>query len=255
MIKRILKGIFRRIQLVKELFQTNLLKTLYFNFKMFPLKTGIKLPIFFYGKTCFRSLKGNVIIKHPIYTGMIKVGITNIYVDHCIPENIWGIYGKLIINGPLKIGRGSYVHIAQNGTLTLGARGWYGSQLKLICFDKITFGEQSSITWDCQFYDTSFHYIELVNQNSEVKPLTSPIIIGDRVWVGNRSTISKGAIIPSDTIIASNSLVNKNYSALEPYTMLAGQPAIPKSYGVKRIFDSKVQALWDEKYNYSRNRL
>ena len=253
--KKIIDRIFRKILIIKELLLTNIIKTIYFNFKVFPLKTAIKLPIWFYGKTYFRSLAGEVKIQHPVYPGMIKIGITNIYVDHSIPENIWGIYGKLIINGPLKMGRGSYVHIARNGTLTLGARGWYGSQLKLICFDNITFGEQISITWDCQFYDTSFHYIELLNQNNEVKPLTAPIKIGDRVWIGNRSTISKGAIIPSNTIIASNSLVNKSYSTLEPYTMLAGQPAKPKAYGVRRIFDSQIQAHWDTKYGYSRNRL
>ncbi len=243
-----------------ELLKTNVIKTVYFNFKMLPFKDAIKLPVFFYGKTCFRSLSGQMDINAPIQMGMIKIGITYIYVDHCIPENNWGIYGHLIFTGPLKVGRGSYIHIASKGTLYLGTANdsggsWYGSHLTIICFDNIKIGNCVRITWDCQLYDTSFHYLELINNDGDIKPLTSPITIGDRVWIGNRSTISKGAFIPSDTIVASNSLVNKNWSSIDPYSMLVGQPAQPKVYGVKQIFDNNVQRELDNKFGYSRDKL
>ena len=124
-----------------------------------------------------------------------------------------------------------------------------------MCFENITIGDNVGVTWDCQFMDTSFHYIELLNKENQIRPLTKPIIIGDRVWVGNRTTISKGAVIPDDTIVASNSIVNKDFSLVEPYSMLAGSPASVKGTGFKRVYDERKQKELDSKFNYDRTHL
>ena len=34
----------------------NLLKTVYFNFRVFPFKTAIRFPVFVYGRVCFEDL-------------------------------------------------------------------------------------------------------------------------------------------------------------------------------------------------------
>ena len=47
---------------LKELIKTNIPKTIWFNFKMLPLKQAIRLPVFFYGKVQFRNTDGNFII-------------------------------------------------------------------------------------------------------------------------------------------------------------------------------------------------
>ena len=70
-----------------------------------------------------------------------------------------------------------------------------------------------------------------------------------------RTTFSKGAVVPSKTIVASNSLVNKDFSNIEPYTLLAGMPASVKATGQKRIFDLDIQRELDEKYHYVRTHL
>ena len=246
---------------IKELFRCNLLKTLFFNFKMLPFREAIKLPVLFYGRTDFRSLKGKIEIKGRIYTGKIQVGPRDEYVDTSVQNNIWTINGTIVFHGPLVIFRGSYILVAKNAVFEIyskqGEMGLtkIGSNTKIFCFEHIVLGYACRIAWECQIYDTSFHYIELLNRENEIKQLSKPVAIGDRVWLGNRSTISKGAIIPNDTIVASNSMVNKDFSQIEPYSMLAGCPASVKTTGIRRVFDRKQEKELDEKFGYSRTGL
>lgn len=186
---------------------------------------------------------------------MISIGIQDQYVDTVVPQCNWTIDGKVTFNGPLKMARGSYVLVAKNAELTLGTnRTYIGSNIKILCFKKITIGDSVRIAWDCQIYDSSFHYVEKT-ENGEIGPLAKEVFIGDRIWLGNKSTVSKGAVIPSDTIVASNSLVNKDFSSIAPYTMIAGIPARPKATGLRRAWSLKDQKDLDDKYGYKRHLL
>jgi acetyltransferase-like isoleucine patch superfamily enzyme len=68
--------------------------------------------------------------------------------------------------------------------------------------------------------DTDFHAIQ---QNGEQINPDQPIIFGDRVWIGMRSTILKGAKIANDIVIGANSLVAHNLN--QTHSIYAGQPA------------------------------
>ena len=48
--------------------KVNWIKTLYFNFRKFPFDVAIKLPLIFYGKVKFQSIRGEIIINAPIKT-------------------------------------------------------------------------------------------------------------------------------------------------------------------------------------------
>lgn len=237
---------------IKEFFKCNIVKTLFFNFKMLPFRQAVRLPILFYGKVSVRSLKGKVTINHAIYPGMIRIGVKNKYVDTQVPDSKWIVNGRIIFNGPIEMARGSYVLVARGAVLTIGSqRSFYGSNLKIICFNRISIGDCVRITWDCQIYDTSFHYMEYLN-GDEIKPLQGEVVIGDRVWIGNRTTVSKGSVIPNDTVVASNSLVNKDFSQFGQNIFIAGSPAVLKRSGVRRIFDLDRQAELDRINNYHR---
>ena len=244
------------IKYLRPFLRSRILKTIWFNWKVFPLENAWKLPVFLYGKTQFRSLTRSIEINGRITPGMIKIGKIDFYVDTSIQQCIWTIRGTIVFNGPVNFGHGSYVLVSDKATLSIGTNVTYlGSNLKIMCFDKIHIGDNVRIAWDCQFFDTSFHYIELLQKNGEIKPLTKPILIGDRVWIGNRTTISKGSVIPSDTIICSNSLVNKDFSQIKPYSMLAGSPATLKGTGYRRVFDRKLEQELDKQFGYQRTYL
>ncbi len=240
---------------VHLLFKCNFTKTIYLNFYKFPFKTAIKLPVFVYGKTIFRSLSGSIIIEGCIHTGMIKIGKNNFYVKTSVPLTCWTVNGTLKFKGPFKFLNGGYLCISKKGNLEFGENGFIGSDYKIMCFDKIKIGNQLEATYSVQIYDTSYHYTK--SYDKPVNKLTEPVIIGDKVWIGNTTTISKGAVIPSSSIIASNSLANKNYcSELGCHgAFIAGIPAKVKAKGVYRIFDEDEERELDKKFVYDRTHL
>lgn len=246
---------------IKELLKCNLWKTVYFNFKMLPFSQAKKLPIWFYGKTDFRSLKGNVELVGSTYSGMVSVGKQDVYVDTNVQNTIWTINGTLRLEGPIRFFRGSYVLVAKRGVLDIKSKPTelgitkIGSNIHIFCFDKITIGYCTRIAWDCQIYDSSFHYIEYLGKNEKPATLSKPVVIGDHAWIGNRTTISKGTVIPNYAIVASNSLVNKDFSEAGENILLAGLPAKVKASGLRRIFDRKIERELDKQYNYSRTGL
>lgn len=237
------------------LLKTNIIKTIYLNFKMLPFQQAVKLPIFIYGKIRFRSLKGKILIHSDIHPGMIKIGKRDYYVETTVPKSIWTINGTINFSGPINFLQGSYVLVSDNAILNFGTKQTVcGSNVKIICFEQITIGNKCGITWDCQIIDTSFHYTEDLS-NGEIKPLTKPISLGNNVWIGNRTTISKGVILPDFTIVASNSLVNKDFSSIGENCLIAGLPAKLKLQNIRRVYNIKKQKELDKKFNYIRTYL
>ena len=241
------------LKLLFDLLHTNVFKTIWFNFKMLPFRQAVKLPFFIYRNVHFRDLSGEVEV-NKVHFGMVKVGYSLHYVATSVPMTEWTIRGKLVLNGPTRFFQGTYLLICDKATLTCGGiYNLFGSGCKIICFDKITIGKRVDITWECQIMDTSFHYIQSTEDLSvEIAPLTKEIIIGDYVWIGNRTTISKGAVIPDESIIASNSLVNKNLSGDGSYCLFAGMPVKVVKRGVGRVWNESHESELDKKYEYYR---
>ncbi len=231
------------------------IQTIYINFKMLPLKQAIRLPIFIYTKVEFRSLKGKFRINGgQIYPNMIRIGDNTRYPTTSRPLSIWTINGTVVFTGSVKFFQGTYVYVAQDAILTIGTHGTFvGSDTKIICRKDITIGNCVEITWDCQIYDTSFHYT--ITENKAVHPLTTPVVINDYVWIGNSTTISKGTILPNRSIVANCSLLNKDYSIYGERCLFAGIPATCKAVGIDRIYDSQEEARYDKQFNYIRYKL
>ena len=55
--------------------------------------------------------------------------------------------------------------------------------------------------------DTDFHPI--MDSNGTLINPASPVIIGNKVWIGCRNTILKGVVIPDNVVIAANSTITK----------------------------------------------
>ena len=222
---------------------------------MFPLNIAIKLPIYIYGKAKFRELNGTININAPIKRGMIKIGKNDYYVRTAVPLTYWVINGTINFNGNARFMNGGYMCISRNASITIGNNAMIGSNYKIMCFENIKIGDYFECTYDCQLYDTSYHYIKL--SDNSVNQLTKSIQIGDYVWVGNTSSIVKGAVIPDKSIIASNSLVNKDFHKEEHGNgcLIAGVPAKIKMVGVERIYDKEMEKSYDTIFNYDRTHL
>lgn len=77
-----------------------------------------------------------------------------------------------------------------------------------------------------------------------IKRNKKPVIIGDRVWIGNRVTIQCGSL-PPDSVVGSGSLVNKDYSTGKN-GLYAGIPAVFIKEGIRRIFDFQEEHKLDQ---------
>ncbi len=244
------------ILLIFRFLRTNIIQTVWLNFRMLPFKQAIRMPIFVYGKFRLRGHKGRIVITRPVRAEMIIIGKNTSYVSTAVQRTIWTINGTLTFAGPMRFAFGSYLLVSDEASLSFGTDGTYcGTNFKVFCFDRIDIGDNVRIAWDVQIMDSSFHYTRNLNREGQIEPLTRPIRLEGNIWVGNRSTIAKGTVLPNETIIASNSLVNKDFSSLPPYSMLAGSPAKLCVSGIRRIWSEEEQAALDQKLHYHRTHL
>ena len=107
------------------------------------------------------------------------------------------------------------------------------------CGKNIHFGKNVFINSGCRFQDQGGIYIgdnvlighnavlATLNHNADPKKrgnlLPSPIRIGNDVWLGANVTILPGVTIGDGAIIAAGAVV---YEDVEPYTVVAGIPAV-----------------------------
>lgn len=225
-------GIRRKIKL---LISVNWIKTLYFNFKMFPFKVARKIPVFFYENVKFSSLSGQVVLKSEIKTGMIGFGQP--YEMTSRSRGISEIYlsGKLVLKGHVQFGKDYFIYIQENAYCEMGHMSSMASLAKLICTNKVILGNWARIGAESQIIDTTFHQMKnTVNNN--LYPKSTLIKIGDYNYIGNRVSIMPKTITNNFCTIASNSLCNKNYSDLEENVLIGGIPA--------KLLKTKISRDW-----------
>jgi acetyltransferase-like isoleucine patch superfamily enzyme len=100
------------------------------------------------------------------------------------------------------------------------------SATAIVCCSKITIGNFVKIGGNTVIYDTDFHSLDAgqrVNTEMDDKNTkSSPVLIGNNVFVGAHSTILKGVTIGENSIIGSGSVVTKN---IPPNEIWGGNPA------------------------------
>ena len=125
--------------------------------------------------------------------------------DYFYERTVWKVSGTVRLGGSrISIGGGS--RFCVSGSCSLGDHFTISGRSTVICHHSIQFGNNSLLSWDILVMDTDFHRIfdlsgHLINQDKS-------IIIGDKVWVGCRSTLLKGSVIPSNSIIAAGSIIS-----------------------------------------------
>jgi len=194
-------------QVLKLLRRINL-KTIIFNFKYFPFKTAIKLPVLISNNVFLYQLKGRVIINGPVRTALVQIGYGKIGIsDFKRSRAVWEVYGDVVFNGRAFIMHGCKLNVGANAKLTFGENFNMSTECAIVSEKKITIGNNSGISWESLVMDTDFHHI--FDETGEKFNHPKEVIIGDNVWVGCRCTVLKGAVIPDGSIVAASSLVTK----------------------------------------------
>jgi len=149
------------------------------------------------------------VIDAPISRGMMKLGICDLGIqDARFSRTIWQVYGTLVIKGVTNIGRGSKLCIGGGAKLVLGYNFRISGDTQIICEKGITFGDRCLLSWDILIMDSDLHHLH--NSNDDVINAPKPIVVGNHVWIGCRSTILKGVSIADDVVISANSTVTRS---------------------------------------------
>jgi acetyltransferase-like isoleucine patch superfamily enzyme len=187
------------------------LKTIIFNFRYFPFKTAIKMPVFISNNVFLHKMQGTIKFNCPIKTAMIQIGYGKIGIsDFKRTRGIWEVYGEVIFNGRVFIMHGTKIVVGKDAQLILGDNFTTSTEVSIIAEKRITIGDESGISWQTQVMDTDFHHI--ADEHGVVFNEPAEVIIGNKVWIGCRCTILKGVTIPNGCIIAANSLITRKLS-------------------------------------------
>lgn len=224
----------------------NPLITIYLNFRSFPLRQALRMPVFVYGWPKLFSLYGTMECVGKCKTGMITLNQTNCGMPNN-PDVSTAIYnwGKIIFHGKCQIFTANKINVEPNAVLELGE----GTKIMCMCnitaHKSVRIGAQSRIVHRCQVMDSNFHFV--ANFKKGIIPrYYRPIEIGSYCWICNTTTIAAGAKIPDKTIVASNSLVNKDMSDIPEESIIGGIPAKLISTGYRKVESNVLNhRLWD----------
>lgn len=149
------------------------------------------------------------------------------------------IRGKNSISGCKGLTTGRFCRFDLKGnkkTLFVGENCEFGDMTHIVAYEKVEIGNNVLIASKCFISDTSHgSYSGSQHDSPETIPnkrklVTSPVKIGDRVWIGENVVVLAGAEIGDGCIIGANSVITKK---------------IPKNSIV--VSNGKIIKQWDEK--------
>lgn len=126
---------------------------------------------------------------------------------------------QMVISGTVQIMRGARIVVYDGGRLSFGSRTFINDYATITCFRELTIGSVCAIAWNANILDTNVHEISI---EGAARPRSSPVQIGDHVWVGTGVTILSGTTIGDGAVIAAGSVVTSDVSAS---SLVAGNPA------------------------------
>lgn len=124
--------------------------------------------------------------------------------------------GRIEVKGNFAFHRGADVRVGKGAVLKLGS-GYAADNVHIDCFDDISIGDGVAIAKDVTIMDTDHHHIT-------GKPMTAPVRIGNRCWIGHGATILKGVTIGDGAVIGAQAVVTRDVPA---GVAAVGRPAHP----------------------------
>lgn len=102
---------------------------------------------------------------------------------------------------------GSKLIISKGAELIIGDNFIISSNSEIICKTRIEIGNDCLLSWDVLIMDSDMHKIF---QNGKCVNRAKPIVIGNHIWIGCRSSVLKGVRIADNTVIASSSVITRS---------------------------------------------
>ena len=123
------------------------------------------------------------------------------------------------VTGTVLISRGARVFVNDGALLQMANGSWISDCATVTCFEHISMGEHSGISWNGNVLDTTIHEIVV---NGESRPRSQPVILGDRAWIGTGAIILAGVHVGDNAIVSAGSVVTRDVPAR---ALVGGSPA------------------------------
>ncbi len=111
--------------------------------------------------------------------------------------------------GVVSLQRGVRV-VIDSGTLTIGHATNVNGLTKILVATEVSIGAECTLSWDVQILDNDFHSLTV---GGETRPMSAPVRIGDRVWIGTRALVLKGVTIGDGAVVAAGAVVTEDVPA------------------------------------------
>lgn len=158
---------------------------------------------------------GNRLMKHPT----ARIECRNGHIQFGSFWYLWRSRGgiqlmeraRLIVTGKVLLGDGVMIYLEPGAVLELGANTLINPNSRILVKEAVRIGEDCAISWDVLITDADWHFF--LDAQGARKKDSSPVEIGDHVWIGARSTILKGSRIDSGAVVGAHSVVAHHVQA------------------------------------------
>lgn len=151
-------------------------------------------------------LHDTVIAKGVLVNGIIRIyGKGKIIIEEDVRIN------SRLRNNPIGGQTYTSIYVRNNALVKIG-KGTGISNASIFAANKIEIGSFTKIGGAVKIYDTDFHSLNYINRMDKRtdRAQSSPVVIGDNVFIGAQSIILKGVTIGNRAIIGAGSVVTKN---------------------------------------------
>ncbi|MFA1642616.1 acyltransferase [Chryseomicrobium imtechense] len=134
------------------------------------------------------------------------------YVNFISPlTNIQLTQGSQLIFGEkLKIRSGAKIHLRKAAEVVIGDHTFINHNSMIVSHEQIIIGKNVQIGPNVMIFDHD-HDFRSENGVSDMKYKTTPIKIGDNVWLGANSIILRGTIIGDNSVVGAGTIVKGVY--------------------------------------------
>lgn len=156
-------------------------------------------------------------------TGLV-IGGRNLRVSKGVE---FRLYGHLVLADGVQIHRGSLIEVGPDAAMRLGSNVWIGAGCVLAAAEQVTVGDRVLIGEHCSVRDGE-HHVDALERRGEGRLVTTPVAIGNDVWIGAGARVLKGASIGDRVVVGANSVVR---SSVANDLVVGGVPARPLRTG------------------------
>ena len=237
MIKYFIKKHFTEEELIclrsirKRFWKVNWIKTIWINFTALKFKQAIHFPIII-GYNVRLNPIGQILINNKVYFGMITLALDEMAVDHFAEPVVITNRGIIVFSGRTVLRKGVKINLRRNAVIEFGHLNTIGSGSRLVSLRSIHFGDNCRVSWDCQIFDTDFHFMYNIEKDFYY-PRTKPIYIGNNNFIGNHCTIAKGTVLPEGCVVSCCTKVSGDFTNEGTNLLIIGNPGRVVKKGVE----------------------